>query len=1410
MRDVWTLLVALMLAAPAEKAHAGGFVCAGQAGGGSWGEGEIAAKPTSQRHRGQRGALVLFAAFADDDTWSAVPAWGAQLLDPTVPGSLSHFYDTMSFGAHRVQGESAARLYRSRHAASHYLSPDPREQGQYGEFCREVVEAADADVDFAEFDNDGPDGIASSGDDDGLVDAVFIVLARTRANFMLGPATGVSRLGNWGEYFTSDSGEGGLPTRVAAYQGTIQQGATFAEAAGSMSHEYGHVLGLPDLFDTGYLRKPDAPPEEDSAGIGAWGLMGWGTLGWNGTPGPNSLCAFSRLRLGWARELRPEGLEDRVELEQVGASGQVCRVPLSSREYLLLEYRRRSSTYYDRGIPAEGLLVWHVGRSGHGGGLTSSWSVDLECADGRWADAGFPLGENPDIRGGDNLDFWAHDAGYAARHGGNLGDATDPFDGVRHRHFTPETNPAATSADEEHGVHLEDIAIDDDRLWVQVRIEPPKVELVGVAPRGEPVAAGAPVAITFHLVIVGATPAAGLRVELRTDDDIVEVLDPVVELSSLQPEQGTIHIPQVFPQVRFPADLEREHVATVELLVFADSVLVGSGTTAVTGVPSHRVVVTVTDSGGIPLPGIRVRLEEQWGVEKTVFFERGARTDSAGTAAFHVPTGTFDLSADPPDESPWGWVGRRGLRIGGDGLYELSLPLVYELSGTVRDAQGIPISSHYVVLKQMMGDHREGSVRVSSDGTYSIKLTAGEYAVETRASLGGDPIPAQEHGSTVLAGDTALDITLAAGVGLTVNVVDEDGTGIDDVWVEAYPGSTTYVLGSQSGMTQGGEGAKLGVMPGPYTVTLGRVPVPYLPLAGPTQATVLGDTSLTLVLDSGLHLTGELVDEFGVVVEYSNPYGETIGSVELSALDGGPSYSAVLGLRRGEFTVGVTPGRYRVQVRVHRSMNGIAKPFPSQDLGEVQVRSDTTVALAVHPGVSVRGWVYGQYGDSRTSKQVYLQTAAGLGGQGYLEPDGSFAVLLAPGVYTARAQFWDGELNAPSQILGTVGVTQDTVFVWQLMQDEVVEGRLISVHGENVERLQIHASSKVDSLPVSIEATPWQDGSFAIRLPPGRYSVRLRRPLSWGSSVQWYMPDLEVPPLEPPVYVLPGGVRLRTVVTDAVGRAVPAAVALRRGPFSLRNYLEQTPAVAADLTTRGQYEYEFELSPGRYSAVVSLSHWDSTGIYSRVVSELLAEDEPVLHAALPAPQDTGRLTGTVTDAAGAALTGATLYAYEPGQSLLATRYTQGGEYELALPPGVYEMAARTHSQEEGQRIYELGRVEVKGDRSWDIVLGDPTAVEGGSDGLPHRFALEQNYPNPFNAGTVIRFALESAGFVEVTVYDLLGQNVRTLAREWRTAGAHAARWDGRDDDGGELASGVYLYRLQAGEQVEARKLVLVR
>jgi hypothetical protein len=89
--------------------------------------------------------------------------------------------------------------------------------------------------------------------------------------------------------------------------------------------------------------------------------------------------------------------------------------------------------------------------------------------------------------------------------------------------------------------------------------------------------------------------------------------------------------------------------------------------------------------------------------------------------------------------------------------------------------------------------------------------------------------------------------------------------------------------------------------------------------------------------------------------------------------------------------------------------------------------------------------------------------------------------------------------------------------------------------------------------------------------------------------------------------------------------------------------------------------------------------------------------------------------------------------------------------------------------------------------------------------LPQSFTLKQNYPNPFNPSTTIEFVLPKASFVTLKIYSLLGKEVATLVAEQQSAGIHKFNWDARG-----LASGVYLYRLQAGEFTQIRKLVLIR
>lgn len=409
--------------------------------------------PTAERTRGSLSALVIFAKFSDEATSeTAKPPWADDLFSPDRPGSFTHFYDEMSRGQLQVTGEVLPRRYSSRQPASAYVASEPGTFGQYGRFNLEILEQVDADTNLGRFDNDGPDGVPNSGDDDGYVDVVFINLLTVPPGFFIGTATGLASLGLDNDFISDDSAAGGggvrVRSRFSGFGGTTQRGHVFSVTAATMCHEFGHVLGLPDLFDqSSVTRGNELDPAEDSAGIGKWGIMGLGTLGWGVEDGPNAFSAWSLMTLGWLGQDNENLVEvtqsqRSVVIEQIDRGGEVYKVPLSPEEYFLIENRQATGSYYNRNVPAGGLLVWHVDERADNDEEHHK-KVDLVCADGLYADSGFPGTAANAVAGGDNLDFWARDNAYAAAHNGNQGDATDPFDGVRYTRFAHDTNPGA-------------------------------------------------------------------------------------------------------------------------------------------------------------------------------------------------------------------------------------------------------------------------------------------------------------------------------------------------------------------------------------------------------------------------------------------------------------------------------------------------------------------------------------------------------------------------------------------------------------------------------------------------------------------------------------------------------------------------------------------------------------------------------------------------------------------------------------------------------------------------------------------------------------------------------------------------------------------------------------------------------
>ena len=113
-----------------------------------------------------------------------------------------------------------------------------------------------------------------------------------------------------------------------------------------------------------------------------------------------------------------------------------------------------------------------------------------------------------------------------------------------------------------------------------------------------------------------------------------------------------------------------------------------------------------------------------------------------------------------------------------------------------------------------------------------------------------------------------------------------------------------------------------------------------------------------------------------------------------------------------------------------------------------------------------------------------------------------------------------------------------------------------------------------------------------------------------------------------------------------------------------------------------------------------------------------------------------------------------------------------------------------------------------------LLVGTPEFIESqleGSSLQPADFELAQNFPNPFNPVTTIRFGLSKEERVTLKIYNLRGELVATLVEnELHTAGYHAAIWDGRNQLGQAVASGLYVYQLRAGEKTLTKKMALLK
>jgi len=377
---------------------------------------------------------VLLGSFSDKTGRHSVETLRNLYFANNPSGTMTDYFNEVSYGQLSLSGEVYGWFQVSNPVD--YYAETPYDRSRFPQnidgFVTDVVSRADPAVDFSKYDNDGPDNVPNSGDDDGYVDALMIVYAGVHGENNL---RGVqSELFGSNIYVTDDLSSNGGKLKIRTFTlapELVESSLTIAVAC----HEFAHVLGLPDLYDeTGR-----------SAGLGYWCLMSGGAYLPGGKPG--HLSAWCKIQLGWVApvEVAENGT---VYLDPVETSPAVFKIwedGYGLSRYFLLENRQR--TGFDAGLPGSGLLIYHVDENqwfgtAYCGGLSNNdfthKLVDLEEADGRcdldYCNSFFGDGEDPfpgtsnnstfdDLSNPDSRDYEGNSTGVAVR---NIGYSSWP------------------------------------------------------------------------------------------------------------------------------------------------------------------------------------------------------------------------------------------------------------------------------------------------------------------------------------------------------------------------------------------------------------------------------------------------------------------------------------------------------------------------------------------------------------------------------------------------------------------------------------------------------------------------------------------------------------------------------------------------------------------------------------------------------------------------------------------------------------------------------------------------------------------------------------------------------------------------------------------------------------------------
>jgi len=778
------------------------------------------------------------------------------------------------------------------------------------------------------------------------------------------------------------------------------------------------------------------------------------------------------------------------------------------------------------------------------------------------------------------------------------------------------------------------------------------------------------------------------------------------------------------------------------------------------------------------------------------------------------------------------------------------------ISGIVTDENGEPLANARVSASLIGEPRLFREARADSNGAYTLeKLIPGAYLVRAaakgfvpeyyeEAEYPAAAMPVRVHIDEEV---TDINFTLAPGGAISGLVVaDETGELLKGVHVVAWkplaPNHKFHTLTDENGNY-----ILDGLSSGAYVVAANvtgyerefydnvkrEIDATFVSVTAPNETPGI-DFSLAIKAA----LKGLVTDEQG------NPIPRALVLVKKkidASLDAARYAGKAVTNADGEYAVQLSPGTYIVLATakdyVEEWYEDAATPAEADPVVIVEDEHTIIDFQLAHRGTIAGSVIDEQTGEAIAGAKVkafaefrghrrYFSTLTGEDGTYEFSglPQGKFIIAACAEDYLI--EFWeeaDSVKNA--DIVEVVNGVAIGGIDFTLLKAGAIAG--VVLNGETNEAVPgaVIVAKKVNSLFMK-KTRAGDNGEYKLDgLPKGEYIVAAR---AKGFYKQFYLnadtieeadevavePATTTPDIDfalKPIPVSPTGIT-GIVLDDSTGLPIEGAVVV---VVPLTWARPKMAVTGPD----GMYEL-LGLKPGLYLALCIADgyageYYDNTRRIWKAKPLRITQDnilEDIDFGLAPREEGAYMIAGQIIGADGQPIEGALVVA-EDGDVVVTDVTDETGAYQMTnVPAGDYTITASVAGYEESNADAAVGGGENA--TSTTLSLSKSTSGAGSESTLPNEFLLQQNYPNPFNPATEISFTLPMDAQVRLTIYNVLGKQIKTLVNENRAAGSYSVLWNGKDENGTPMASGVYLYQIDANAGSESfssvRRMIMVK